>query len=223
MSNETKRELNRDMLDIETLGTRPGSVIFEIAVVRFGGAGSRRPFHAEINIADAVKEGLRIDEATTAWWAKQSPAAREVLERCMSASGGRPLREVLADLAAYFAEIPPDELWGNGSDFDNALVAEAYRVCGMDIPWKYRNNRCLRTATALLPKVKVEFAGTPHRALDDAWHQADRLVTMEAARMLYDAEGYRHPVAAPVDPLRQAMLEPRHANSRIIPWDGGEG
>jgi inhibitor of KinA sporulation pathway (predicted exonuclease) len=64
-------------------------------------------------------------------------------------------------------------LWGNGSDFDNVLLAQAYAAAKMDYPIRYYNNRCFRTLKNLgLAVQEPQREGTFHNALDDAKHQA---------------------------------------------------
>jgi len=67
-------------------------------------------------------------------------------------------------------------VWGNGATFDISILEAAYRQRGIPIPWAFWNIRDVRTIAALAwPHVKkdhTEFVGVPHRALDDAKHQA---------------------------------------------------
>jgi exodeoxyribonuclease VIII len=78
--------------------------------------------------------------------------------------------------------MPPKDasrVWGNGANFDNALVAAAYRANKMDLPWDYWNDRCYRTIAAMFMKTRVDRVGTGHHALDDAKTQALRLLKMQ--------------------------------------------
>ena len=54
--------------------------------------------------------------------------------------GGKELHIALQSLAVFLGENAI--LWGNGSDFDNAILANAYRAIGQQQPWKFWNNRC---------------------------------------------------------------------------------
>lgn len=178
---------NRYCADIETLGTSADSIIFEIGLVKFGHGGIYARFRTEVSIADCVLRGMKEDADTAAWWAKQSPEAREALVRCRN-GGGFNLDEALSQLAEWFERHgTPDEVWGNGPAFDNRLLYEAFWRCGMKMPWKYRADRCLRTAKHYLPKVSVPFDGVKHRALDDAEHEAMEILAMEAARQSYES------------------------------------
>lgn len=74
-------------------------------------------------------------------------------------------------------------LWGNGSDFDNRLLAYTMSALGFKLPWEFRNNRDLRTLRALFPltssapswsNAPVDFAPgfRKHTALGDAMMEA---------------------------------------------------
>ncbi len=69
-------------------------------------------------------------------------------------------------------------MWGNGSDFDNTLLEEAYRATGIKPPWRFTGNRCYRTVKNLFPDVWVDPVGTAHNALDDATYQANHLIAI---------------------------------------------
>lgn len=61
---------NRYMLDIETLGTRPGSVVFEIGCVLFDEHRIINGFEVIIDIENAKTWGLFEEPETLAWWEK---------------------------------------------------------------------------------------------------------------------------------------------------------
>jgi exodeoxyribonuclease VIII len=69
-------------------------------------------------------------------------------------------------------------VWGNGANFDNALITAAYRAVKHDVPWHFWNDRCYRTISAMFMKTRVGRVGTGHVALDDAKTQALRLLQM---------------------------------------------
>jgi hypothetical protein len=56
------------MLDLETLGTRPGAVILAAAFVRFS---DEAHVTLNLNIPEQQALGLEIDPATHAWWNDQ--------------------------------------------------------------------------------------------------------------------------------------------------------
>jgi exodeoxyribonuclease VIII len=72
----------------------------------------------------------------------------------------------------------PAFVWGNGADFDNAILASAYQLMNIGTPWKFYNNRCYRTVKNLHPQIKLERSGTYHNALDDAVSQTQHLLAI---------------------------------------------
>ncbi len=154
------------MLDLETLGRSSRAAIATIGACRFSVGGIVDEFYAKVDEEDCVSHGLEIETETVDWWKRQTHKAnREIF-------GGErlPLRAALESFAKWVEEDQP--VWGNGSDFDNVILTEAYKRIGMEAPWCFWNNRCYRTAMSMLPKTNVVRTGLLHHALDDACHQA---------------------------------------------------
>ncbi len=171
------------MLDLETLGTKPGSVIFAIGAVAFSfrtGEIVDRFYHP-IMPSSCVHHGLVIDSDTVMWWMKQNAEARAELEK--AELQGCSLRMILELFSEWLPRcIAGTRVWGNGSDFDNELLEAAYdlpAMKGIEMPWNpKRNNRCYKTVRALSP-VKAPDTGKPrHHALHDAERQALHLMAM---------------------------------------------
>jgi len=160
--------MNNVMLDLETLGNSSGCIILSIGAVHFDPKSNEIDpfyFYSTISPEDSQKHGLKFDASTVIWWMQQNDAARKALT-----SATAPPVNVLDQFAAW---LPKDAIvWGNGSDFDNVILAEAYKVTGKPLPWKFWNNRCFRTLKNLRRDVKAETTGTAHNALDDAINQA---------------------------------------------------
>jgi hypothetical protein len=163
------------MLDLETLGVRPGCKVLSIGAAVFGPAGLGATFYTEMDVNTQVR--LEADQETLEWWIKQPPEARD---RLFSNTRVRPtLAQGTAEFAKWLYTVAPDALvWGNGADFDNAILAAAYNVQGHKQPWGVRNGRCYRTLKALRPDIKLERVGTHHNALDDARSQAEHAVRL---------------------------------------------
>lgn len=170
------------MVDLETLGQTPGCAILSIGAIAFdpfkGVTGNE--FYTVINTESCLKSGLDTDQSTIDWWAKQEEAARSVLME--AANSGESLAAALTSFQNFLAQYRLSNVlvWGNGSDFDNAILACAYRAVGSQLPWKFWNNRCYRTLKNLKPSMGPKRVGTYHNALDDARTQA--LHAMELLR-----------------------------------------
>jgi hypothetical protein len=166
------------MLDLETLGTGPGSVIVAIGAVEFslGAEGEvLRTFYERVDARSCTDLGLKMDAETVLWWMKQSKEARdEIVKR------GRCLPDAL-NLFTTFVGVHDADVWGNGASFDNVLLRGAYEVCGMGLPWMWWNDRCFRTVKGLHPEVTLPArSGVHHNALDDARWQAEALIKLMA-------------------------------------------
>lgn len=158
-------------IDIETLGTVPRSVILSIGAafvdVQTGTIGPT--FYR--NITTESQRFTRVENKDTIiWWSTQPTEARSAL-----VVDPQPLDYVLSDFAAWVRNVAGEDAkpWGNGASFDIAILNDAYAEIGQPSPWKFWNERCLRTLKNVVPKCSFPpFEGTPHNALDDAKHQA---------------------------------------------------
>jgi len=163
------------MLDLETLGTRPGSIILAIGAVKFGNGEISSHFYRRIDPSSSTRHGLTMDADTVMWWLKQDEAARIELTK-----PGEELPAVLAQFTKWMADEKA-LIWGNGASFDNAMLAEAFARVGIPQPWKFWNDRCYRTVKATRPDLKPREIGTKHNALDDAASQAEHLMKIWAS------------------------------------------
>jgi exodeoxyribonuclease VIII len=168
------------MVDLETLGSGPGAAILSIGAQAFDREfGLGRSFYTVINRDSCVVAGLGFDAETIAWWARQSEDAAAVLSEATS-DLAPPLALALDNFNHFLAGFGPDvRVWGNGSDFDNAILAVAFRRVGRAPGWKFFNSRCYRTLKNLRPDVPLQLReGTFHNALDDARTQAIHAIAL---------------------------------------------
>ena len=168
------------MLDIETLGTNSYAPILSIGAVKFdpndglpnNGSRSRdrwECFHVGIELDSCLRRGLKPDAKTIEWWFDPARAdAREAMIKLEKV-------DILAALDGFESWIIPGTcIWGNGSDFDNVILANAYKVCDRDTPWDFRHNRCFRTFKSLALDIMLSrHPGVYHSALDDAKFQVE--------------------------------------------------
>lgn len=161
------------MVDLETLGTCPGCSILSIGAVAFnptsGELGSE--FYVVVNRENCLAASLYEDPETVAWWENQSAEAKQVLKE---AERGERLEDALNRFTEYLKQfdLGTVRVWGNGSDFDNAILSVCYHHVGLNLPWKFWNNRCYRTIKAMHPTIRLARKGIHHNALDDAKTQA---------------------------------------------------
>lgn len=172
--------MNNIMVDLETLGTRPGCIVMSIGAVEFDETGTGREFYVEISQDSSRLFGLHADPGTQSWWRKQSDEAKEVIWRTQD--GGKKLPAALEQFSLWARDIAGMNnlfVYGDGALFDNLIMVECYRVCGIFPPWRFWNDRCYRTLKAIGQHIAVERSGLYHHALDDA-----RVQAVHAAKIL---------------------------------------
>lgn len=169
------------MVDLETLGKRPGCALLSIGAVAFDpGTGEidKDGFYTVVSRKSCKKAKLHEDPSTMAWWNDQNEQARKVFAE-VEAKEAPLLKQALVDFNLYLTSFGPAKqvkVWGNGADFDNAILTVAYAAVGVQMPWDFWNNRCYRTLKNLAPQIKMARTGTYHNALDDARSQAEHAV-----------------------------------------------
>lgn len=159
------------MLDLETYDTIESSVVLSIGVVPFDQDSiSHERFHAVMafDINSQVAAGRTTSEETVKWWSEQSPEAREIFK--MGHTNAMRTVNALEDLPKFLGASP--RVWGNGSDFDNAILRSLYTSFELKCPWHYTGNRCFRTLKALAKVDIPKRDGVKHNALEDALFQA---------------------------------------------------
>lgn len=165
------------MVDLETMGTRPGDAVLSIGAVLFDRQTKTLglSFRVNLDIEQVMAAGFACAGSTMQWWLGQPEEARTALLE-------RPTNIINA--LTGFAEFLTDgeggvnkglKFWGNGAAFDNTLLRTMYQKLGMREPWEFWNDRCFRTLKNEHPKRKElepHRGGVFHNAHDDAVHQA---------------------------------------------------
>ena len=170
------------VLDLETMGKGPRAAIVAIGCVRIEQGAITGSIYRRVSLESSLQAGLQVDASTIIWWLQQSEEARS--EVFIDQPHARPenLASALFGLSEFMQMIPGEDptnclLWGNGSSFDNVIVGNAFDACGIERPWKFWNDRDLRTLLHLYPEAKrLTFEGIKHNALHDARHEAKQLL-----------------------------------------------
>jgi DNA polymerase III epsilon subunit-like protein len=159
------------MVDLETMGTAPGSAIASIGACVFdpatGTIGHR--FYRAVDLRSCQRAGLTFDADTILWWLKQGQSAREAL----TAPGAIHIAQAIQEFGSFWREEGGKFIWGHGANFDEPLLSAAHRALSIPTPWDYWNARCTRTIFALTNVQPARHVGTHHNALDDALRQAE--------------------------------------------------
>ena len=162
--------MNHVLIDLETLGTKADAVIISIGAVHFDLESDKMAdegFYSSVSVDSNFDYGRKVDESTLLWWLKQTPAAQVVFHEPKVH-----LETALNELIDWYPREAT--VWGNGPDFDVAMLEHAFAQCGLTPPWPYWGKHCLRTYRALpgakkVPKIEPAVA---HHALHDAVAEA---------------------------------------------------
>ncbi|OSK93196.1 exonuclease [Escherichia coli] len=166
------------MIDLETMGTNTNAPIVVIGAVFFDQqTGEIGPvFYIVISLTDAMNTGAVPDGGTIEWWLKQSSEARAAI-----LTDQVKLKDALSQFREFINEYSDEkfvQVWGNGATFDNAILRTSYERLDIPCPWRYHNDRDVRTIVELGKTIDfdartvIPFEGVRHNALDDARHQA---------------------------------------------------
>lgn len=175
------------VVDIETLGKGAGAKIASIgcAILDVKELTITGNFYATI---DTKSQPFRyVDADTVEWWLSQAKTNPESFSELFinqfnsNEEKAIELEDALNEFSAFLKDTFGDEpvnMFGNGPEFDNVILDDAYNQLEIQTPWKYFNNQSVRTMLLTYRLVsgnslpKVEFAGIKHHALCDAVHEA---------------------------------------------------
>ncbi|EER5730212.1 exonuclease [Escherichia coli] len=171
----TSRLWHHLMIDLETMGKNPDAPINAIAGKFFDPAtGEMGPeFSKTIDLETA---GGVIERDTIKWWLKQSREAQSAI-----LTDEIPLDDALLQFREFIDENSGEffvQVWGNGATFDNVILRRSYERQGIPCPWRYTNDRDVRTMVALGlvmdfdARTTIPFEGEHHNALHDTRYQA---------------------------------------------------
>lgn len=141
------------MIDTETLGRTPGSVVRSVAAVEFdpqtGETGRQKVW--KIDLADSIRYGFKVEASTLKWWMMQSDEARrEFVEGAET-----PLEDFFEEFMEFLADTHEERdftLWCLQLDFDVAMLRSMYSWYNLNVyrcdeevlPWNFRKVRDVR-------------------------------------------------------------------------------
>ncbi|EIX5135615.1 3'-5' exoribonuclease [Escherichia coli] len=174
-STSTSRMWDHLMIDLETMGKNPDAPIASIGAVFFDPqTGETGPEFSKIIDMDTC--GGTVDISTIKWWLKQSREAQSAI-----LTDEIPLDDALLQFREFIDENSGEffvQIWGNGANFDNVILRRSYERQEIPCPWRYTNDRDVRTMVALGlvmdfdARNVITFEGERHNALHDARYQA---------------------------------------------------
>lgn len=182
------------MIDIETLGTKPTSLILSIGACWFDPLQQNSfeklletSIHMVIeqpeiydclliskapmllHSTNAIQK-FSIDPLTVEWWLSNQ---KEGLAALSKSEFFTPLKRALVSLGRYMEGAR--RVWANSPSFDLAILNNAYKVMSEQTPWKFYEERDLRTLLDIKGVIKKDIKQEgfiPHRADHDAAFQA---------------------------------------------------
>lgn len=173
--------MKRIMIDIETMATSPKAAIVQIAAVEFvletGVITSM--FAADIDWL-ALDADFDRDVTTAQWWLDKSKEGLQLPDGAKV-----PLESALKGLSAFigYTDIDEVEMWAKSPRFDCVILQNAYNFYKLPAPWKYKNERCVRTYCAALGS--GDSYKPKHTAVDDCLQQI-KLVRAAYKNSRYD-------------------------------------
>lgn len=149
------------VIDLETASLQSDAAICSIAAQVFDpmalikdsnsqpfppeGKSPSPQFMAVVNVASCITAGLDVDKATCRWWSERSDEAKaSILATPVLLASA--LEELSKWLDLLRSHLDCDvRIWCQGTDFDIPILTNAYRVCGLPLPWRHTDVRDART------------------------------------------------------------------------------
>lgn len=159
------------MLDIETLGFRPDTVVLTFGAIKFDpNDASNEPgpgIYHRLDVDAQLEMGRSTDQSTLDWWMEQD---EEVREEAMGEGNRTALTDFAKDLAKFLVGV--DEVWAQGPTFDMIILENLLRQLEVPVPWRYGAVRDSRTLFQVLGDPREKNFDQAHNALVDCYHQA---------------------------------------------------
>lgn len=181
------------MIDLETLGNKPGFLIFEIGLVAFRGDRIVGVTREVFSYSNSLRKGMRSDPETKIWWRDKMGG---IPKRYTKDSGNEEISVTLqkiTDFIHLLKSSPKEEpLMWSYSFMDPPMLAAYYEKCNLPQPWKRWHERELRTALQIMG-VNPRISSNEHTALGDASNQTKILIN--ARKAFYKAgapQPYQH-------------------------------
>jgi hypothetical protein len=158
------------MLDLETLGTRPGCVILTLGAVKFDPYTLNDPgpgIYFRVDVDEQTALGREVQEDTLQWWLDQ---VEDVREEALGEQDRVSLDTMYRDLNRFLVGV--NNIWAQGPLFDFAILEHLYRQMGWPTPWHYWQIRDSRTLFGVHGDPRVKGKAGLHNALEDCVSQA---------------------------------------------------
>lgn len=174
-------ELKHVMIDTETLGLTPGSIVRTVSLVEFepatGNTGRKKTW--VINLQDSIKAGFKIEAGSLKWWMMKSEEARKAFVALEEEETS--LISFVNEFEYWFKQYDGKvALWALQIDFDLPMLKPylAYyhmnvmRNDSYDLPW---NRKLLIDVRPFAEAYRLNHPDlkTLHTSMDDCMMQID--------------------------------------------------
>lgn len=129
-----EKKFKHVMIDTETLGTTPGSVVRSVAAVEFdprtGETGRQKVW--KIDLTDSMRYGFKVEASTLKWWMMQSDEARREFVEGVET----PLVDFFEEFMEFLADTDEERdftLWCLQLDFDVAMLRSMYSWYNLNV------------------------------------------------------------------------------------------
>ena len=151
------------VLDIETLGTKPGATILEIA--------AWCGYEGLTILIDPESHPGKFELNTLLWWA--TVPDKQAKERAFSVNSARiGLKDAIVRLNEFIEKVKPDYFWGCSPDFDYIHLEYWYIYFQIEIPWKCYQLRDVRTVRDYLTQEQLDELKRRAVGISDCQHMA---------------------------------------------------
>lgn len=159
------------MIDLETLGTDPNSVIISLGAIKFDPHTDIEPYgglYIKADIDEQQDLGRTINDNTLEWWSRQDPKVRD---EALTDEGRSTLEDMTNQLNKFLVGV--DYIWAQGPAFDIVMLEDLYKDIKKPTPWQFWQIRDSRTLFSLMPvDPRKEIQQDLHNALADAYYQS---------------------------------------------------
>ena len=167
------------MIDLETLGVEPDSVIITVGAIKFDPYTDEEPHNGLYLRCDIEEQseqlGRTIDDNTMEWWTKQP---QNIQDEAFGEHKDRVNMDQLTKALNKFC-VGVDQLWCQGPLFDYAILQNLYKNIKKPCPWNFWQIRDSRTVFSMMPS-------DPRKAIQEEMHNA-------LACLLYTSPSPRDP------------------------------
>ena len=159
------------MLDLETLSTRPESVILTIGAIKFNPRSDiidvENGLYYKVNVDEQLLLERHVLESTLEWWEKQP---EDVREEALGEGNRVSLDEMTRGLNKFLVGV--ENIWCQGPAFDIVILENLYRQLSKPTPWQFWQIRDSRTLFGVHGDPREKDRKAAHNALMDCYYQA---------------------------------------------------